>query len=268
MVLGLLAAAAAARAEALLDVTGSVVATQPRLEVSVVVTNRGDLPAAPVDVTGELLGARDSARLAGPLAPGHSGAVQLAFEVTPPRPGVYALTLLLEHPQPGTPDAAGNPPMASQRAWLLVALGTNPAPAVRLTPRPLRLEVEGELQVRVESADRAVHRVRLRVLTARGLRSEGDPPVLEVPAAGPVTAQVTLVRAGAPQGTRHGVLLVAEALDGEAARTTVGVATVDVAADPALLPRWRGAVLVLALGMLLVVVAAELWRGRGGSALA
>jgi len=261
----LLACAAAARGEAVLDVTGTVVATEPRLEVRVEVTNRGDQPAAGIQVEGELLEAREQRKLYEVLKPGASGAVRLEFDVKPPRPGVYALVLLLEHTLPGTPDAAGNPPLSSQRAWLLVALGANPTPAVRLAPLPLRLRVRGELPVSVESADATAHRVRLRALTARGLRTEGEPPVIEVPPTGPVRARLELMRAGAPQGTRHGVLLVAETLDGPLARATVAVATVDVAPDPSLLPHWRTALLVLALILLAVVIGTEAWRGPRGS---
>jgi hypothetical protein len=171
-----------ARAEAVLDVSGSVVSVAPRLEVRVVVANRGDRAAAPLDVVGELLGERSEARLAGGVAPGGEGAVLLSFAPASPRPGTHALTLLLEHPVEGTPDGAGNPPVASQRAWLLVALGASPPPPVRLEADPLRLDVRGELAVRVESADGEAHRVRLRALTARGLRAEGAGAELVVPA--------------------------------------------------------------------------------------
>ncbi len=265
---GLLTFAGAACAEAVLDVTGTVVATEPRLLVQVQVTNRGDQRVSEVEVAGELLGVRDRRRLYQVLLPGASATAQLGFDITPPRPGVYALTLLLEHPLPGTPDAAGNPPLSSQRAWLLVALGANPPPAVRVTSRPLRLRVRGELSVSVESADAAAHRVLLRALTARGLRTEGEPPVVEVPAAGPVVARLELMRGGAPQGSRHGVLLVAEALDGALARTTVAVASVEVAPDPSLLPHWRTAVLVVALLLGAVVVSVEAWRALRGSSRA
>ena len=44
-----------ARAEAVLDVSGSVVSTSPRLEVRVVVTNRGDRPAVPARGGGRAL---------------------------------------------------------------------------------------------------------------------------------------------------------------------------------------------------------------------
>ena len=265
LALALLAAAAGARAEPVLAVSGAVLATEPRLEVRVDVTNRGDQPAAAVEVTGELLGVRRAARLPGLLAPGRSSSVVLDFVVTPPRPGVFPLTLLLEHPLPGTPDAAGNPPMASERAWLLVALGASADPAVRLAAQPLRLEVRGELEVSVETTDAAPHRIRLQALTARGIRPEGEAPLVDVPATGRVRVPIQVMRAGAPRGSRHGVLLVAEALDGPVARASVAVAQVEVAPDPSLLRRWRTPLLVLALAMLAIVIAAEAFRWRRGA---
>jgi len=69
------------------------------------------------------------------------------------------------------------------------------------------------------------------------------------------------VRAGAPRGSRHAVLLVTESLDGDLARTAVQAVRVDVAADPAVLPRIRP--LVLAVGFALVIAALAIeWRRR------
>jgi hypothetical protein len=257
---GLLAAAPAARAQAILDVSGSVVSVAPRLEVRVVVTNRGTSPAAPLDVMGELLGERSEARLAGGVAPAGEGAVLLTFALPGDRPGTHALTLLLEHPVEGPPDGAGNPPMASQRAWLLLALGANPSPAVRLAAQTLHLDVKGDLAVRLESADGESHRVRLRAYTARGLRAEGDGAEVAVPAKGTFTAALPLVRAGAPRGSRHAVLLVADVVDGPLARAAVLVASVEVAADPSLLPRLRAPLLFLGLALLAVALVFEARR--------
>jgi hypothetical protein len=153
-----------ARAEGSLDVSGAVLQASPQLEVRVVVTNRGASAAAPLDITGELLGERSSARLAAGVPPGGTGAVVLDFSPSEVRPGIHALTLLLEHPVQGAPDAAGNPPLASQRAWLLLALGASTEPAVTLFAEPLQLVVRGSLVVRVKSADGEPHRVRLRAL--------------------------------------------------------------------------------------------------------
>ena len=260
--LALLAAAAAARAGAVLDVSGSVVSVAPRLEVRVVVTNRGDREAAPLEVTGELLGERSEARLAGGVAPGGEGAVLLTFAPANARPGTHALTLLLEHPVEGTPDGAGNPPVASQRAWLLLALGASPSPPVRLEADPLRLDVRGELVVRLESADGEPHRVRLRALPARGLRAEGDGAEVAVAARGTVLAALPLVRAGATRGSRHAVLLVAEAMDGPLARAAVLAVPVEVAPFPSRLPHLRVPLLVLGFLLVAVALAAEVWRRR------
>ena len=267
LALGLLAAAPAARAQALLDVSGSVVSAAPRLEVRVVVTNRGQSPAAPLEVAGELLGERSEARLTDGLPPGGEGAVLLSFVPARVRPGTHALTLLLEHPVEGPPDGAGNPPMASQRAWLLLALGANPGPAVRLAALPLHLDVTGDLAVRLESADGESHRVRLRAFTARGLRAEGGGAEVAVPAKGTTTAALTLVRAGAPRGSRHAVLLVADTLDGPLARAAVLVVPVEVSADPSLLPRLRGLLLVLGCALLAVALVFEARRALRGRPL-
>lgn len=263
LALALLAGGAPAGAQAVLEVSGAVVSTAPRLEVRVVVTNRGDRVAAPLEIAGELLGERQEARLADGVAPGAEGAVVFAF--IPPagaRPGTHALTLLLEHPVEGAPDAGGNPPVASHRAWLLLALGANPGEPVRLHANPLRLEVEGRLGVRLESADGEPHRVRLRALAARGLRMEGSPAVVEVPAHGAAAASLLVVRAGAARGTPHAVLLVAESLDGPLARTAVATARVDVEPDPSLLPRLRPTVLAVGLLLVAVALAFEALRAR------
>lgn len=249
--------AAAARPDALLDVAGSVVATAPRLEVELTLTNRGAAPTGPVDVRGELFGEPLAARLSDGLAPGAQGRLTLDFASTPPRPGLHALTLLLEHPVDGPPDGAGNPPVASQRAFLLLALGANPGEAVRLDAEPLRLDVRGSLRVSLQSRDGERHRVGLRALTARGLRPGGEPIEIAVPAHGQATAEVPLVRAGVPRGSRQALLLVAESLDGPLARTSVAAATVDVAPDPALLPGLRMPVLTAGLALVLLALGYE-----------
>ena len=236
---------ALARAEAVLEVSGSVVSVAPRLEVRLVLKNRGDRAAAPLEITAELFGERREARLAEGVAPGGEGALVLAFAPEGARPGTHALTLLLEHPIEGAPDAGGNPPLASRRAWLLLAFGPSPREPVRLSSDPLTVDVRGGLAVRLESADGEPHRVLLRALAARGLRVDGGPVEVPVPARGAASITVPIVRAGAARGSRHGVLLVAESVDGALARTAVAAAPVDIAPDPSLLPRLRTAVWLL-----------------------
>jgi hypothetical protein len=260
LALGLLAAAASARAEAVLGVSGSVVSVAPRLGVRVVVTNRGDRLAAPLELTGEFLGERREAHLAQGVPPGGEGAVDLDFDPALARPGLHALTLLLEHPVEGPADGAGNPPMASQRAWLLIALGPDPGPAVCMAADTLHLDVKGDLAVRLESADGEGHQVRVRALTARGLRAGSGGVEVAVPATGRSPVALPLLRAGAPRGSRQAVLLVAEALDGSLARTTVLVVPVEIAADPALVPRLRTPLLALGLAFLAAALGFEARR--------
>lgn len=83
-----------------------------------------------------------------------------------------------------------------------------------------------------------------------------------MPAGGAVSVPLRLVRAGAARGSRHGVLVVGETLDGPFARTSVVVAPVDVAADPAILPRVRRPLFVLALVLLSLAAIAEMRRRR------
>jgi hypothetical protein len=260
LALALAGLAARSRAEAAIDVSGELVRAAPRIAVRVTLTNRGQRAAGPIDVLGELFGELRSGRLASPLAPGASGDVALEFDATPPQPGLHALTLLVEHPLEGTADAAGNPPMASERAWLLLALGASPAPAVRVRADPMALDVRGSLAVRLESADAKPVRVRLRALTARGMRAEGGPIEVDVPARGEARALVPLVRAGAPRGTLQALLLVAETPDEGLARTSVAVAHVEVRADPSLFPRVRLAVLGLGIALVAAALGYELWR--------
>lgn len=243
------------------EVGGVVATTEDGLEVRVDVKNTGNLPARPLTVSGELFGGKPQARLEAGLGPGEAGSVALGFPLAAPRPGVYALPLLLEYPEGGAPDAAGNPPMGSERAYLLVALGGNAEPAVRLQATGIRIEARGGLPAELTSLDGAPHRVRLTVFTARGLRAEGPPAEVEVPAQGRVTPVVTLARSGAPRGTRHGVLLVAEALDGPLARTSVATSTVEILPDGAVLPRLRLPLLASALILLVASVATARRRG-------
>jgi len=258
LALALASLAARSRADQGLDVTGSIVQAAPRIAVRVTLTSRGGRAAGPIDVEGELFGEQRSGRLASGLEPGASGDVALEFAGTPPQPGLYALTLLVEHPLEGSADAAGNPPMASERAWLLLALGASPAPAVRMRADPMALDVRGSLAVRLESTDGAAARVRLRALTARGLRAEGGPIEIDVPARGEARALLPLVHAGAPRGTSQALLLVAETRDATLARTSVAVASVAVVADPSLFPRLRTALLGLGLALVALATAYEL----------
>ena len=246
-------------------------ARTPRLEVRVVVANRGDQPAVPLDVVGELLGERREARVVQGVPAGGEAAVLLDFAAEEARPGLHALALLLEHPVGGAADAAGNPPVHSQRAALIITLGSNPGPAVRIEvacpddPSDAdcgpSIDVQGEIAARLESADGKAHRMKVRALTARGLRAQGPPVTVAVPGTGTATVRIPLARAGGAPGSRHGVLVVAETIDGPLARTTVEEAEVRIAPHPSVVRRLRGPLLLLGLALLASAGLAE-WRRR------
>jgi len=239
-----------------------VAVTEEALDVRVDIKNTGDALASSLSVEGELFGERRQARFVAGLLPGASGSTHLLFPLAVPRPGVHALALLLEYPEEGPRDAAGNPPMASQRAYLLLALGGAVEPAVRIDAPELRLDTRGDLRVGLESTDGAPHRVRLRVLTARGVRAETPPLEVDVPAHGRAAAPVvTLMRSGAARGTRHGILVVAATVDGALERTTVATGVIEIAPTPALMPSLNTPLLVLALVLLAAAAALEVRRG-------
>lgn len=251
-----------AAASARFEVTGK--ATSPdgvSLEVTVALENAGDEKASPLTIEGRLVAERREARLADGVAPGATEQAVLRFPVEVPRPGLHALTLLLEWPVGPAPADGTLPPMASQRAFLLLTLGAVAEPAVRVTPALLELETRGTLAVGLESADGAAHRVSLRVLTPRGLNVLDAGGEVDVPAKGRVTAPVTLLRAGAPRESRQGIVVVARALDGPLERTAVATGIVNLTRDPALLPRLRPALWLLAAGLLAAAAYLEVrWR--------
>lgn len=254
-------------------------ARSPRLEVRVVIANPGDEPAVPLDVVGELFGQHAEARVVRGVPAGGEAAVILGFDGAEARPGLHALTLLLEHPVGGGSDAVGNRPVESQRAFLPLTIGPAPAPAVTLEVEcgaggedadcVALIDVQGEVRVLLSSADGEAHEVSVRALTARGVRPASGPVVTEVPARGAVSVGVPLARAGAPRGSRHGVLVLvemsaemsaetpAEAL----AQTAVASAVVEIAPDPSLLPRLRFPLLGLGLALLAVAAVVE-WRQK------
>lgn len=232
----------------------------------VVLRNAGDDKAAPLAVLAELMGRTREARLESGVEGGAEATVALRFPFEVPRPGLHAIVLLLEWPVGPAPASGGEPPLASQRAYLLLTLGVAAEPAVRLMVPELSLETMGALPVGLESADGAAHRVAVRVLTPRGLNVLGVSSVeVDVPASGRVDASFSLLRAGAPRESRQGILIVASAADGPLERTAVATGVVKIARDPALLPRLRPALWILAALLLAAAAWAELRRPRAPS---
>lgn len=253
--------AAPAWSAARFEVSGKVGTRGEEVELRVELVNRGDAAAVPLQVDAGFLGGRATARVEDGVAPGASREVVLHFPLEPERPGVHMADLHLQFPvSPGAP-AQGS---SSQRAYLLVSLGSNPPPAVALAVPAVSLDTRATLRVGVRSADGKAHRVRLRVLPPRGLNTlAGGVREVDVPAAGEASADVELLRAGAPRGSRTGFLVVASALDGPEERTTVATGEAEVRpAPPPLTARLRWPLVVLGAALLLAALAYEVGVGR------
>lgn len=241
-------------AQVRLEVEGSVQPTAEAIEVRLTFANRGDAAATGVDVEGELLGHRLRGRLVA-IPAGEERVLLFRYPAEVPRPGVHPLTLLTDYGT-STPGAR-----ASQCLFLLLALGATTEPPVSLTVGETRLDTYDPLVARLKSADAQAHRIRLRVVTPRGLRA-GDAIRLDVPSSGEVTARMPLLRAGAPRDSRQGVLVIVEDEGGEPARSAVVTAVVNVLADPAWMPRLRWPLLALAVVLLAAAFVIEVRAGR------
>ena len=235
--------------------------TDGRLEVRVDVENRGAADAASLDVRAELGDEVAQKAAEGGVIAG--GSRSLWFTFTPPeRHGVHVLGLRLDYAEAPREGRAAVP--TSQRAFLLLSIGGNPPPAVRVTAGEASFDLAGALPVRVESADGRPHRARVRVLTPRGVNAN-TPVEVEVPAAGGATADVPLLRGTVPRPSRQGVVVVAETVDGDLAHAAVATTVVHIGADrvrmPALRPWIAGAAIVL-----LLAAGAAQWRRHRTSA--
>jgi hypothetical protein len=224
--------------------------------VRVDLINRGGA-AGSVTVQGELAGNYDEARLPAGVVAGATASVRLVFPNQVPKPGVYPVVLLLDYGPTAAPGAAAA--AQSQRAYLLLTLGaTAPAP-VRITAPEVRLRDRALLPVVLESADGRAHRIRLRVLTPRGLNPERLNDEVAVPATGAATVSVPLLRGGVQRTSRQGLLLVAETLDGDVAQAAIATSVVEVEAESHLMSRWRDP-FVVAAALLLAAAAFLEWR--------
>jgi hypothetical protein len=234
---------------------GTVEVSADHLGVSVQLRNEGDAATGPVDADGEIFEAHSLARVPDGIPAGQTRDVVLRFPPDVPRPGTYALSLLLDYAPAG---AAGSP--LSQRAYLLLALGEVGSPAVRIRLGETRLDWAGVASVGLESADGQEHAVRLRLEGPRGLRVLDPDGEVAVPAHGEVRTPIRLFRGTLPWDTVQGVLAVATSVDGPVARTTVAVSTARVTPDPAWLPRVRKPLLFVTLVLLGAVIFAEAWK--------
>jgi hypothetical protein len=248
-------------AEARLEIAGEAV---PDADGGVVVrvglANRGSMPALKPRLEGELLGQRQAGSLDGPIPPGETRSLPLQFDLDEAGPGVHAVALRLEYQSSRSPGA----PLRTllQPAFLLVALGENAPPAVRIHAPQALMDSVGRWRVGLESLDGAAHRVRLRAVLPRNLRVTPDEALVEVPPRGRVERELLLFRVDAPWESDQGAVLLA-ATEGESlVRTSAATAVVRVGPEPARLPRLRPALVAVMILLLAAAAALELLRWR------
>ena len=242
-----------AAAEVRFEVGGAVESADEALEVRVDVINGGDVAATALDVRGELGDEVDQVPLPNGVPARATRSVLFRFARVP-RPGVHVLGLRLDYTEAAEPGRT--PVTTSQRAYLLLSLGTSPAPALRLSAGEASIGTRGTVPVRLESADGASHRVLVRVLTPRGMNAD-SPVEVEIPAAGAATAEIAVLRGNVLRPSRQGILVVAEVLGGEVAQASVAATLVHIAPDPALLPKLRFALAVLVVALLSAAAVVE-----------
>jgi hypothetical protein len=248
-----------ARAAARLEVGGSVASqSDDALEVRVDLTNAGDQAAAPLTVSGELFAHQQTQRLEAGVPAGAARSVLLKFPLAEAQPGVHALLLSLEYA-----SALGELAQTfDQPGYMLIAIGENAEPAVRLSVPDVQMDSVGRFAVSLSSRDGAPHRVSLRVRVPRGLRVDPPESSVAVPAQGALPVALSLFRVDAPWQSQQGLLVVATTSDGALLRTTAATGVVHVREDPARMPRLRKPLLALALVLLAVALAAELRRRK------
>ena len=258
-----LAAAFPAAADVKLDVGGEVEAADETLDVRVDVSNTGDVAVATLEVRGEIGGDEDLVSLPTGVPAGAVRSALFQFPRVPPA-GIHVLGLRLDY----TATPPGRTTVTtSQRAYLLLSLGANPPTAVRLTAGEVTIDTRGMVPVRLESADGAAHRVRVRVLTPRGL-NPGPPAEVDVPASGSATADVAVLRGSIPRPSRQGVLVVAETLGDETPQASVATTLVHVEAFRSVLTVLRWPLGLLSIALLAGAAAVEVRSRRRAAAVA
>ena len=260
LTLALLAPQALA-ADVRFEVSGGV-APGPELQVDLALRNTGTLEARDVFLEGTLAGTRTQAE-AGALAAGATRTYRLRFPGASPRPGRHALILQIEYKPAQPPEAVAR----QQPALLLLELGGAPAPpALDVRVEPSRLDVSSIAWVVLESLDRAPHRVALTVLLATGVNVLAAPGEVAVPAHGALRVPVRLVRGDAPRGGRHPISVIVSSLGEPLERAFAAHAEIEIAGDPARLPRLRPWLFGLGALLLLGALLAELHARRARAA--
>lgn len=241
---------------AVFEVAGSLEPAPTGLAVRLRLRNVGGQAAEDVRVHGELLGGRASAEIPRTIEPAAAQHVVLSMPHVVPTAGVHALALRLDYDSVASRDHAD--PL-SQWAYLLLAFGSDHAPALEVELPPARFAETMHIPVKVRSLDGKAHRVQLSLYVPRSLAAVPHRQIVEVPAKGEAQAYVRLFRALAAPRTTHGLLALAATQDEDVARTSAAVGLAEVGADPAVMPRAGGALLGAAAALALASGVAQ-WR--------
>lgn len=228
------------------------------VDVRVGLVNRGAVALRALTADGELFGHAETRKLDQGLEAGASSGLLFSFPLDDATPGVHAVTLRLEYQATAAEGQA--PQSIVQPAYVLLALGESPPPAVKITAPEGHMDSVGRWRVALESEDGAAHRMRLRVVLPRTLRADPLDSLVAVPATGRVEKELLLFRVDAPWDGPQGAVLVA-ATDGEpVTRTTVATAVVQVGHEPGRMPRLRRPLAVAMALLFLAAGALELRR--------
>jgi hypothetical protein len=249
-------AAPSVRGDVRLEISGAVEASDDALVVRVDLKNGGETSVTTLSVDGELLGSRAQAQLSSGIPAGTARSVALKFPANVPRPGVHALSLLLDYTWPGP----RGPASVSQRAYLLVGLGEVAEPAVRLTLPETQMGYAGVVSVGIESADGAPHTLRVHLQGPRGFRADDPPDEIQVPGRGVIQAPIRVFRGALPWASRQGILVTAESTDGPVASTAVATGIALISPDPVWMPRLRKPLLAVAIILLCAAAGLEVRR--------
>ena len=226
------------------------------LVVSLELRNRGETDARPLAVTARLLGETEATRLETGVAAGAVREAELRFRGTPS--GRHALVLRLSYPlAPG-----GTDPVEFLTVAPLVVDRDTPPP-VDVSAKDLALETAGALDVKVSSGDGKPHEASLLIAMPKGLGLSPYEERVLVPAQGARDVKATIFRGQSPRGGEVSVWAILEPIDGSA---VFREAKVNIEGDPALLPRFRVGLLILAVLLLLGAFVIELgaqFRPRG-----
>lgn len=241
--------------------SGGAEVAEGRLRVFVDLENRGAAPVYDLAVDAELAGEFARASLDATVAPGERERVALGFPPRVPRPGLHALILRIDF-RAGEPPAPEDTPRSSQLAFLILPLGGQPNPALALRVAQGDVVLRGTSRVQLESLDGADHRVQLRVHTAPGLAAHPRELELALPGGGRVDAELGLLRSGAGDHTRHGILVEARVLDGPVSRSAVSAGVVEVKARPNRVRSASRPALALAAAAIVAAIALEIRRRR------